>query len=155
MAVHVRVIVSVLPQPGTLASLYVIATAPQLSVPVAEPVAAGLVSPVHSTVAAAGQVMVGAVVSTTEMVWSPDAELAQASVAVHVRVIVDACGHVVLGVTESTLLAASAGSQSSVVVAVPVLDESVEASHSTVVLAGTVSDGMALSPTDTVVLQVS
>ena len=67
VAVHVRVIVSVLPQPGTLESLDVIVTLPQVSEPVASPVAAGLVSPVHSTVASAGTTSSGAVVSTTVM----------------------------------------------------------------------------------------
>src|SRR5207247_2096488 len=68
VAVKVRVIVSVLPQPGTLVSLNVTVVAPQVSEAVAVPVAAGLVSPVHSTVAFAGQVIVGGVVSTTVIV---------------------------------------------------------------------------------------
>ena len=43
-------------------------TVPQVSLPEAVPVAAGRVELVHSTVASAGAVIEGAVVSTTEMV---------------------------------------------------------------------------------------
>src|SRR5206468_3015692 len=69
-ALQARVIVCVLPQAGTPVSLKVTVGAPgQLSVAVAMPVAAGLVSPPHGTVLAAGQVRVGCVVSTTFTVF--------------------------------------------------------------------------------------
>ena len=68
VAVQVRVIVSVLPQPGTELSLKVIATVPQMSEPVAMPVADGSVDIPHSTVASAGQLILGGVVSTTLMI---------------------------------------------------------------------------------------
>ncbi len=68
VAVQVLVITSVLPQPASELSLSVMVTPPQVSLPVAEPVPAGLVSPVHSTIASAGNVMLGTVVSTTVMV---------------------------------------------------------------------------------------
>ena len=88
VTVHVRVIVSVFPQPASLESLEVTVTLPQLSVPVADPVPAGLVSPVHSTVTSAGTTMLGAIVSTTLTVWAALAVLPQSSAAVNVRVIV-------------------------------------------------------------------
>ncbi len=88
MAVHVRVITSVFPQPGTELSLSVIATLPQVSEPVATPVEAELVSPVHSTVASAGQMIDGGVVSVTVMVCGQLELLPQLSIAVQVRVIV-------------------------------------------------------------------
>jgi len=68
VAVQVRVIVSVLPQLAAETSLKVIATDPQVSAPVAEPVEAGSVDSVHSTIASAGTVNEGAVVSTTVIV---------------------------------------------------------------------------------------
>ena len=59
----------VLPQPAAKASVWLIVTAPHVSLPVAEPCVAGVVPPVHSTVVFAGQVIDGLVVSTTAMVW--------------------------------------------------------------------------------------
>src|SRR5438034_11708824 len=60
----------------------------QVSVPVGDPVAIGLVSPGHSTVASSGKVTkLGAVVSLSVMVWAWLALLPQASVTVQVRVI--------------------------------------------------------------------
>ena len=58
-------IVSVFPQPGTDESTQVIVTPPHVSDPVAVPVDAGSVELVHYTVASAGQVIDGGVVSTT------------------------------------------------------------------------------------------
>jgi hypothetical protein len=87
VAVQVRVITLVLPQPGALVSAWLIVTSPQVSNPVAVPVVAGLVSPLHSTVAASGKVRLGAVVSTTVIVWAPLVLFPQASVADQVRVI--------------------------------------------------------------------
>src|SRR6266487_2116933 len=64
----------------TLAVLHV-------SLPVGAPVAAGLVSPGHSTVASTGKfTKLGALVSLTVMVWAWLALLPQASVTVQVRV---------------------------------------------------------------------
>ena len=57
------------PQAGAKESLKVIATVPQMSDPVAMPVSAGAVDIPHSTVASAGQVIEGGVVSTTVMIW--------------------------------------------------------------------------------------
>jgi hypothetical protein len=59
----------------------------QLSIAVALPVALGSVEALQSTVVSAGQVMLGAVVSTTLMVCLQSAVLPQLSVAVQVRVI--------------------------------------------------------------------
>src|SRR3989442_11128277 len=60
----------------------------QVSVPVGAPVAAGLVSPGHSTVASTGKfTKLGALVSLSVMVWARLALLPQASVAVQARVI--------------------------------------------------------------------
>ena len=84
VAVHVLVITLVLPQFGTTVSLCVIVTLPQLSVPVATPVAEEVVLLPHSTLAFAGVTIVGGVVSTTVIVCSPLTEFPQESVAVQV-----------------------------------------------------------------------
>src|SRR5437879_2677168 len=76
VAVQVRVIVFLIwstaqlaPGVSTSELLMAMALGPlQLSVAVAMPVAAGLVSPGHSTVVLVGQVIMGRVVSTTVMV---------------------------------------------------------------------------------------
>ena len=69
-------------------SLWVTVPLLQVSVPVGAPVAAGLVSPGHSTVASAGKfTKLGALVSLSVMVWVWLALLPQASVTVQVRVI--------------------------------------------------------------------
>ena len=67
VAVHVRVMTPVLPQAAAKLSEDEMTTSPQVSLPVADPVAPGLVSPVHSMVTFAGQEIEGAVVSTTEI----------------------------------------------------------------------------------------
>jgi hypothetical protein len=87
VAVQVRVMTSVFPQPATLVSLSVMVTLPQVSLPVATPVAALVVSSVHSTCTSAGAVTLGAVVSTTVMVCVPLDTFPLSSVAVQVRVI--------------------------------------------------------------------
>ena len=56
--------VPVLPQAGAKLSLKVMVTPPQLSDPVATPVASGEVDIPHSTVASGGHTMLGGVVST-------------------------------------------------------------------------------------------
>src|SRR5438093_2073084 len=76
----------VLPQPGAKASVWLIVTAPQVSLPVALPVPAGLVSSVHSTVLSEGTVKLGLVVSTTVIFWAALVALLHASAAVQVRV---------------------------------------------------------------------
>ena len=79
-------------------------------------VAAGkTATPGHSTgETTAGQVMIGAVVSTTVMVWATCELLPQMSVAVHVRVC--ATGHVPLVVSAKVIV--GFGSQTSVATAV-------------------------------------
>src|SRR5439155_1573109 len=88
VAFQVRVIVPVLPQAEVNESSWLIVTAPQVSLPVALPVAAGLVSPVHSTDLSDGQVIEGFVVSIIVIVWTQVSKLVQSSVAFQVRVIV-------------------------------------------------------------------
>jgi hypothetical protein len=73
--------------PATTASLSAIATLPQVSEPLAIPSAPELWSPLHSTVASAGTLRLGAVVSTTVITWSPLVAFPHSSVAVQVRVI--------------------------------------------------------------------
>ena len=65
VAVQVRVMVSVFPLPVTMLSLASMVTALQLSVPVATPVAVDDVSVVHSMVTLSGQLIDGAMVSST------------------------------------------------------------------------------------------
>src|SRR5436190_9058355 len=69
VAVQVRTNEPVLPHwPLIGPSLCVIVTVPQVSLPVAVPVALGAVEPVHSTMASGTSLIVGAVVSTIVMV---------------------------------------------------------------------------------------
>jgi hypothetical protein len=63
VAVQVRTILFVPPQPGVTASLKETLTCPQLSWAEATPVEAGVVSAGHSNVASGGAVMVGGMVS--------------------------------------------------------------------------------------------
>jgi hypothetical protein len=84
-AVQVRVNVNVPPQPGALLSALLIVTPSQVSLASALPLVATVVSAGHSRVIEAGQVIEGAVVSTTSIVWSQLALFPHASVAVHVR----------------------------------------------------------------------
>src|SRR6266542_204384 len=86
VAVQVRVMTPVLPQPGAKASVWLIVTVPHVSLPVASPVPTGLVSPVHSTVVSDGTVRLGLVVSTIVIVCTQVFKLSQSSVAVQVRV---------------------------------------------------------------------
>ena len=68
-AVQVRTIDSVSPQPDVMVSLWVICgIESQLSVAMAKPVLAVLVSAGHSRVKVAGQVITGGMVSTTSTV---------------------------------------------------------------------------------------
>src|SRR5580765_5966077 len=87
VAVQVRTNEPVLPHwPLIGPSLCVIETVPQVSLPVAVPVALGAVEPVHSTIASGTSLIVGAVVSTMVMVWTQVAKLPHSSVAFQVRV---------------------------------------------------------------------
>src|SRR5438093_13458932 len=63
-------------------------TEPQESVPVADPLTLTLVSAGHSSVLSAGQLMAGAVVSTTLILFPYTTLFRSASVAVQVRVMV-------------------------------------------------------------------
>ncbi len=78
---HERDMVSVTPQPGTLTSDELMVTEPQVSLPVAEPLAATLVSAGHSKpVASAGHVRVGAAVSVIVTVVSHASDSSSSSV---------------------------------------------------------------------------
>ena len=85
LAVHVRVITEVVPQPGTDVSLCVRLVTPTLSVAVALPVAAGSVESPHSTVVSPGQLITGGSLSPIAMFCGQLALLPHASVAVQVR----------------------------------------------------------------------
>src|SRR5207253_8024842 len=80
VTVQVRLIVPVLPQAGVKESSWPVLTEPQVSEPLAEPFAAGVVSPVHSTVVSLGQVMLGTVVSTMVIVCEQVEVFPQSSV---------------------------------------------------------------------------
>src|SRR5256885_8259420 len=89
VAVNVRRMVYVPVQlPGTTRSLWVTVAPLQSSVAVALPVAVTFVDAVQEIVVLAGQVIDGAGVSCTVMVWVSVEALSQTSVAVNVRVIV-------------------------------------------------------------------
>jgi len=65
---------------GVIKSIDVITTFPQLSEPVAVPVAAGSVGSGHSTVTSAGSVNAGSIVSFTVIIWVTVIELPHSSV---------------------------------------------------------------------------
>src|ERR1043165_5045249 len=113
-------------------------TAPQVSVPVAEPLTATLVSAGHSRVLSAGQLIEGAVVSTTLMVCVQLAELPQASVAVQVRVMVSVLPQ---PGTVTSLWVMVTEPQLSVPVAEPLTATLVSAGHSRVLSAGQLMEG--------------
>src|SRR5204863_518587 len=145
VAVQVRTNELVLPHwPFIGPSLCEIETVPQVSLPVAVPVALGAVEPVHSTMASGTSLIVGAVVSTMVMVCLQVAKLPQSSVAFQVRVMTPVLPQP--GAKASVWLMATLP-QASLPVAVPVALGSVEAVHSTVVLAGQVIDGLVVSTT--------
>jgi hypothetical protein len=148
MAVHVRVIVySCGHPPAAVTSAYVgVTELSQLSVAVALPVLAGSVLAVHSIVTFIGQVIAGAVLSSTVMVWTQLLLLPQSSIAVQVRVIVYSCGHPPAAVTSANVGVTDI-SQLSVAVALPVFAGSVLAVHSIVTLDGQVMVGAWVSIT--------
>jgi hypothetical protein len=78
--------------PPTVTSVEVIAGEASQSIAVAVPVFAGNVLAVHSIVTFAGQLITGAALSSTVIVWTQLLTLPQSSVAVHVRVMVNSCG---------------------------------------------------------------
>ena len=119
-------------------------TVPHVSEPVAVPVAAGLVSPVHSTVALSGQVIDGGVVSTTVIVCAQLVLCPHWSVAVQVRVIVSVFPQ---PGTETSLLLIVTVPQVSEPVAEPLAATLVSAGHSSVWFAGQVIDGLVVSTT--------
>jgi len=101
-SVAVQVRVMILGHTPVTASLWlIVGWGSQLSVAVALPVALGSVEALQSTVVSAGQVILGAVVSTTLMVCAQLAVMPQASVAVQVRLITFVFGQ--LPVTELSL----------------------------------------------------
>src|SRR5216117_2403556 len=134
----------VLPQPAAKASLWLIVTVPQVSLPVAEPCVAGVVSPVHSTVLSDGTTRLGLVVSTTVIFCAPLVELLQASVAVQVRVMMPVLPQP--GAKTSLWLIVTAP-QVSLPVAWPVPAGLVSPVHSTVLSDGTVRLGLVVSTT--------
>jgi hypothetical protein len=93
--------------------------ASQLSVAVAEPVAAGAELVLHCIVILVGQVTTGGVLSSTKIVCAQLLELPQSSIAVNVLVIVNSCGHAPAVVTSENPMV-GVPSQISVAVALPV-----------------------------------
>jgi hypothetical protein len=148
VAVQVRVMTLSCGQlPAAVLSLSVIAGAvSQLSVAVAVPVAVELLSSSQLTVALAGQVITGAVLSVTVMAWSQVALLPQSSVAVQVRVMTLSPAQLPLAAL-SLSVAVTLLSQLSVAVAAPVAVELLSPSQSTVASAGQVIAGAVLSVT--------
>jgi hypothetical protein len=148
VAVHVRVTVNgQLPEVVTSENPG-ITVGSQASVAVAVPKIIGFG---HSTLDTEGQVMVGAVLSVTEMVRLQVEELPQSSVAVQVRVTENSAGQLP-GVVTSEDVGFTVGSQASVAVALPKLGEP---GHSTVGDGfGHVIEGAVLSVTEMVRLHV-
>jgi hypothetical protein len=141
--------------PATVTSVEVIVGVPsQLSVAVAVPVFAGNVLAVQSTVTLAGQVMVGAALSSTKMTCTQDVEFPQSSAAVQVLLMVYSCGHPPATVTSEDEIV-GVPSQLSVAVAIPVLAGNVLAVQSTVTFAGHVRTGAALSSTKMTCIQLA
>src|SRR6266566_2938661 len=118
-------------------SLWVTVPLLQVSVPVGAPVAAGLVSPGHSTVASAGKfTKLGALVSLSVMVWAWLALLPQASVTVQVRVITLTTWLEQAPLVSLSLCVTVPLLQVSVPVGAPVAAGLVSPGHSTVASAG-------------------
>ena len=150
VALHVLLIVySCGHPPATVTSVEVmVGVASQLSVAVAVPfVPPGAVLAVQRIVILAGQVMDGAILSSTNMVCRQVLKLPQSSVAIHVLLTVNSCGHAPATVTSEEVMVGDR-SQLSVAVAVPLAPPgAVLALHNTVMLAGHVMDGGVLSST--------
>src|SRR5207249_2088209 len=99
----------------------------------------------HWSVAVAGQVMTGAVVSTKMMCWMQVLELPQASVAFHVRSMFRPVQPPPAAAGVSVKLMVGAPPQLSVAVAVSVLLGSVESPHCSILSAGQVMSGGVVS----------
>ena len=130
VATHVLVIVCASGQfPPEVTSEKVIVGVPsQLSVAVAVPVEPGAVLSLQLIVTFAGQVMAGAVLSSTNIVCVQVLIFPQSSVAFHVLVMVNSCGQVPPAVTSVKVMVGEV-SQKSVAVAVPVFAGKVLALH--------------------------
>jgi len=100
VAVQWREIVGVPPQPFVVASTKVMETEPPASVAVATPVALVVVLAGHCRIKPAGQVMTGAVVSRTAIVWVQLELLLHKSVAIQRREIVKVLPQFVVVVSE-------------------------------------------------------
>jgi hypothetical protein len=155
VAIQVRVIVDSCGHgPPVIISVNVIpGLASQLSVAVADPVAAGNVLAVHAIVRFGGHVIEGAVVSVTTITCTHWVLLPHPSVAVQVLVIVISEGHAPETVT-SLKVTAGLGAQLSVAVAVPVVAGNELWVHSIVTFTGHVIAGGKLSSTNMVCTQV-
>jgi hypothetical protein len=118
------------------------------------PVVPGNVLDVHSIVTLFGQVIIGAVLSSTTIVWLHVFILPQSSVAFQVLVIVYSCGHVGEATVTSVYVIVGIASQLSVAIAKPVVPGNVLDVHSIVTLFGHVIIGAVLSSTTIVWLHV-
>jgi len=110
------------------------------------PVAAGNVLVLHSMVTFAGQVIAGARLSSTKMIWLQVLELPQSSVACQVRVMVNSWGHIP-GKEISLNVNVTDASHRSVAVGIPVAAGNVLVLHKIVMLIGHVIIGAVLSST--------
>jgi len=133
VAVHVRVMTS----PTCTSENAISISVSQSSVAVAVPVAEGSVGSPHSTMMSPGQVNTGSVESSSVIVCMQVEVRPTVSSAIHVRVMTKpSC--------ESEKVTAGLGAQSSVAVAVPVFEGSVEAAQSIVI-----SEGQAITGSST------
>jgi hypothetical protein len=148
VALHVLVMIYSCghPPPTVTSDDVMVGAVSQLSVAVAVPVFAGNVLAVHSIVREAGQVMTGAILSSTVIVCVHELLLPQSSVAAHVLVMIYSCGHPPPTVTSEDVIV-GAVSHRSVAVAVPVFAGNVLAVHSIVNDAGQVINGACVSST--------
>ena len=119
----------------------------QLSVADAAAVLTAGIADAQVTVVAAGQVMVGATLSSTVMFWLQVAVLPHASVAIYVRVTVNLLTQVLFVVTSDTKLIAGVPLQLSVADAFAVFTAGMAEAQATVVAAGQVMVGATLSST--------
>jgi hypothetical protein len=126
----------------------------QLSVALTPAVVCAGTELAHVTVTAAGQVIVGAMLSNTVMICAHVAVLLHASLARNVRVTVNLFAQMMLLVTSPTKLKLTAPLQLSVAVAPAVVCAGIADAHTTVMLAGQVMLGTTLSFTVMIWLQV-
>ena len=119
----------------------------QLSVVVTADVFDAGIADEQVTVTFAGQVICGATLSFTVIIWEQVAVLPQTSVAIYVRVIVNLFAQTVLDVTSDTILTVTVPPQLSVVVTPAVFAVGMFKAQLTVTLAGQVICGATLSAT--------